>query len=85
MNHMFYISPRDTRRTSEVKPGERLTKKWKKNKDGATGHATIIAHHYWSIVICEVFYLHLAPLTAKMKTKHFFAMRKDTVAQECVD
>ena len=29
----------------------------------------------------EVLYLHLAPL----KTKHFLAIRKDTVAQECVD
>ena len=43
---------------------------------------------------CEVLYLHLAPLTARrmeamrgarMKTKNFLAMRKDTVAHECVD
>ena len=42
----------------------------------------------------ELLYLHLAPLTAKrteavrgarMKTKHFLAMRKDIVAHECVD
>ena len=33
----------------------------------------------------EVLYLYLAPLTAKTKTKHFLAMRKDTVAHECVD
>jgi hypothetical protein len=43
---------------------------------------------------CEVLYLHLAPLTAsrmeamrgaRMKTKHFLVMRKDTVAHKCVD
>jgi hypothetical protein len=42
----------------------------------------------------EVLYLHLAPLMvrrtevvrgARMKTKHFLAMRKDTVDHECVD
>jgi hypothetical protein len=42
----------------------------------------------------EVPYLHLSPLTARrtkaargawMKTKHFLAMRKDTIAHECVD
>jgi len=41
---------------------------------------------------CEVLYLHFAPLMARssmrgarMKTKHFLAMRKDTVAHKCVD
>ena len=33
----------------------------------------------------EVLYLYLAPLTARTKTKHFLATRKDTVAHECVD
>jgi hypothetical protein len=41
-----------------------------------------------------VLYLHLAPLTARrteavrgarIKTKHFLVMRKDTIAHECMD